>query len=115
MDSKSEAAAQLGRLGGSKKTQRKSISSRENGKKGGRPPKSLRLTIFESFKEDPGQRTLFAKLTEADLEQCRAFIRDRSSLDRNDFAKEVNRWMLDQPKPKNYTAMWALVSQANSK
>lgn len=41
-DSKN-AAATLGRLGGSKKSERKSKSSAENGKKGGRPKKALSL------------------------------------------------------------------------
>ena len=35
----SQAAAAMGKLGGSRKTEAKSIASRENGKKGGRPKK----------------------------------------------------------------------------
>ena len=34
---KNRAAVSLGRLGGAKKSDRKALSSRENGKKGGRP------------------------------------------------------------------------------
>lgn len=37
---KNEAAVSLGRLGGSKKSDKKALSSKENGKKGGRPKKN---------------------------------------------------------------------------
>jgi hypothetical protein len=114
MGEKSEAAAQLGKLGGSKTSDRKSRSSRENGKKGGRPRRNPRLEAFNGFADNPGMKNLFKKLSDADLEECRTFIRERAGLDRNEFAAAVNRWKLDQPKPKNFTSMWSLVLESNS-
>lgn len=47
---KNKSAQELGRLGGSVKSDAKAKSSRENGKKGGRPKKST-LHIKQSLKE----------------------------------------------------------------
>ena len=45
---KSAAAAALGKLGGSAKTKAKAVASRENGKKGGRPPMKTYYSVEHS-------------------------------------------------------------------
>jgi hypothetical protein len=74
---------------------------------------SPRITRFNAFENDPGQEKLFKSLTPAEREQCRDFIRAHDHLPLNEFAEVVNRWMIDQSKPKRYAVMWALVSQTN--
>lgn len=55
----------------------------------------------------------YARLKQVEREMCLQFIRDNDNLDFNAFAEKTNRWLLDRPKPKNYSIMWALVLQAN--
>jgi hypothetical protein len=74
---------------------------------------SARLQKFESYATHLMHHKTFARLSRAEREQCREFIRANDHLDVNGFASLVNRWMLDQPKPKHYTDMWALVLQSN--
>jgi hypothetical protein len=55
------------------------------------------------------------KLKPDEIAACEQFIRDHEHLSFGDYALKCNRWMLDQPKPKRYSLMWALVMQANGK
>ena len=72
-----------------------------------------RMTRFSSMKTHPMLCKLFAKLKKDEIAACEKFIMDYDHLDKNGFAYEVNRWHIDKPKPKNWTSMWALVSQTN--
>lgn len=75
-----------------------------------------RSQVFESYSEHVMHHRMFKRLTAAELQLCRDFLRDNESLDRHAFAHKVNRWFLDQPnKPKHLTDMWALLIQANVK
>jgi hypothetical protein len=51
---KNQAAVELGKLGGSAKSERKAAAVRENGKKGGRPKKPKSLELNEEIGGDNG-------------------------------------------------------------
>ncbi len=72
-----------------------------------------RLEIFNSFYADPMLSRDLRRLLTCEINECINFIAEHNHLDKNAFAEKANRWMLDQPRPKNYSLMWALVSQAN--
>ncbi len=74
---------------------------------------SKRKDKFISFCEHPFQRKLLAKLSFSERNLCIAFIVENDKLNKDDFAEKVNRWLLDKPKPKNFTTMWSLVTQCN--
>lgn len=57
---------------------------------------------------------LARKLTEAEFDDCVAFIEDNSDLDNNEFAHKLNRWKLDQLRSKHHTDMWALLTACNT-
>lgn len=71
-----------------------------------------RMDNFNKLKLHPIHRNLFKKLSKMELKMCEDFINETESLSIDDFAFKCNRWMLDKPKPKNYSAMWALVMQS---
>lgn len=71
-----------------------------------------RLEKFESFKDHIIQSKLYNKLTARERGLCVEFLRENEDLGPNEFLAKVNRWMLDVPKPKNFTMMWALVIQS---
>lgn len=73
-----------------------------------------RMEKFHSFKDHVMHGKLMTRLSAKELKQCEDFIRENDALDSNQFAEKTNRWLLDQPKPKNYSTMWALVLQCNS-
>lgn len=73
---------------------------------------TTRLEKFESFSDHVVHGKLYKKLSAIDRETCRIFLRKAEALNADEFTLLVNRWMLDQPKPKNYSTMWALVSQS---
>jgi hypothetical protein len=74
---------------------------------------SKRLENFLASKDHVMQQNLLKKLSQEERQMCIDFITENDGLDKNEFALKVNRWLLDMPKPKNFSAMWALVSQAN--
>lgn len=76
---------------------------------------SKRLQKFESYASHPMLKKSYNKLSQKDLQQCRDFIIENDNLSVDEFAFKTNRWMLDQPKPKRYSDMWALVLQSNTK
>jgi hypothetical protein len=74
-----------------------------------------RLQNFEALKEHPMLGTIYKKLSAADIELCRAFLRETESLSRDEYSLKVNRWYLDKPKPKRLSDMWALVLQSTDR
>lgn len=72
-----------------------------------------RVEKFELFKDCLIHKKLYFRLSQAELQICRDFLTQTADLNKADFTLKVNRWFLDQPKPKNYSAMWALVSQSS--
>lgn len=76
---------------------------------------SVRLLKFESFKHHLMHGKIWKKLSKKELELCRQFILDHDHLDQDNFAYYANRWLLDKEKPRNYSTMWALVFQSNSR
>ena len=54
---------------------------------------------------------LFQKLNDEELAAVTAFINFNEELTDDEYAFISNRWYLDQPKPKNYADMLAIVSQ----
>lgn len=74
---------------------------------------SQREQALKDMERHPMLGNLIKKLKKVELQQCLEFIRQHDHMDKNDFAHHVNRWFLGQPKPKNHTAMWAIVSQVN--
>lgn len=76
---------------------------------------SKRIETFRSYAKHIVHAKVMAQLSHKDIADCLKFIQDNDHLDRNGFALKVNRWLIDQPKPKRYSAMWALVSQCNSR
>lgn len=73
-----------------------------------------RLKKFESFKDHSMHGKIYKRLTQAELNRCHEFIMTREGMDKDQFAHELNRWMLHEEKPKHHTDMWALVMQSNS-
>ena len=56
---------------------------------------------------------LLKRLATKDVNLCIEFIKTNDHLSKDDFAIKVNRWYLDEEKPKRYSDMWALVLQSN--
>lgn len=73
-----------------------------------------RIDIFNSFETHPMHRKDFVQLSKNDLTSCFEFILKYDHLNKDDFALTLNRWMLDEPKPKRYSTMWGLLCCANS-
>lgn len=73
-----------------------------------------RLERFESFASHPMHGKIMQRLKKEERRLCVEFITQHDHLDSDKFAERVNRWMLDQPKPKNFPIMWALVLQSNT-
>ncbi len=71
-----------------------------------------RLEKLKSFEGHLIHRKLLARLSKAERAQLEAFIRERESLSDDEYVLAVNRWLLDQPKPKRFTDMWALALQS---
>lgn len=72
-----------------------------------------RLEAFEKLKSHPMIGKDFKKLKKADIEECIRFIQEHDHLDKNEFAIQVNRWKLDEPKQKRHSYMWGIVLQSN--
>lgn len=73
-----------------------------------------RLRVFLEFKDRLIFQKIYKKLTDEELQMTLKFLIDNSGLDRNAFADRANRWLLDKPKPENFSSMWALITEANS-
>lgn len=78
------------------------------------PSTQARLNNMEKLKSHPVLKGLFKKLTQAELCDVTHFIMKHGELDADAYAHHCNRWYLDQPKPKHYSDMWAIVSQSNT-
>lgn len=73
-----------------------------------------RLAAFEGLAEHAWHRRNWKRLSGADREACRAFIRANEALCVQQFEYAANRWLLDQPKPKRFTMMLELVVASNN-
>lgn len=72
-----------------------------------------RLQKMNKLKTHPMLKNLFRRLTQEDLKRVEAFVIEHDALNNNDYISKVNRWMLDEnPKPKHYSDMWAIVLQS---
>ena len=70
-----------------------------------------RHTALIKLPSHPMLGKLFQNLTHDELELVVAFVCQREHLSKDEYMTAVNRWFLDQPKPKHYADMWAIVSQ----
>jgi hypothetical protein len=71
--------------------------------------------MFESLQNHPWLKKSWGKLKIAERDFARQFLNDHANLDRGQFEFKVNRMFLDQPiKPKNWTIISELLSNANS-
>ena len=70
-----------------------------------------RLNNFDNLMEHPMLSKLFKKLTLTEFEMCQNFLLETDHLNDDEFELKVNRWMIDQEKPKHHIDMWAIVSQ----
>jgi len=61
--------------------------------------------------EHPMLGKLIKKISAKERESCEQFLRINEDLNSDNFAHKCNRWMLNETRPKNYSAMWAIVSQ----
>lgn len=74
-----------------------------------------RLDAFQFLAQDTWYGRLYEKLSARDRVDCREFIAANDHLDADNFELAVNRWFIDKPKPKSWTAMAELVSTAGAK
>lgn len=74
---------------------------------------SKRLENFNKMKSHAVLGKLFKGLNKIELEMVETFIKENDHLDKNQYAFNCNRWMLDKTTPKRFSAMWAIVSQSN--
>jgi len=70
--------------------------------------------LKEYAKSYHGQR-LCDRLTESEFDEVVAFIDDNEDLDHLQFEYAVNRFYLDQPKPKNFPVMQEILSSVNTR
>ena len=63
------------------------------------------------LREHPALRKLFIKLTTEEFAAVIKFVNENESLNNDEYMLKANRWYLDQPKPKHYSDMWAIVTQ----
>lgn len=75
---------------------------------------SQRLLKFRGFANHAIHGKVVKKLSREEHDACLAFITQHEALTKGEFEHAVNRWMLDQPKPKRWSAMWSLVSMSNA-
>lgn len=62
---------------------------------------------FLELKSHAWYKKIFAKICDADIQFCLAFIAENEGLDCDAFEMKVNRMFLDKPKSKN----WLYVSE----
>lgn len=68
---------------------------------------------LEALKSHPYLGKLFSKITKVELLMIETFVSENEHLDKNDYTSKANRWYLDKKAPKNFSAMWAIVTQLN--
>lgn len=71
-----------------------------------------RLDNLEKLKSHSYQKRLFKRLSKAELAQVTEFIRENNDLTADDYALKVSRWLLDKPKPKHFSDMWAIALES---
>lgn len=74
-----------------------------------------RLEAFISFEKCPMRAKMIKKITEAQYIECVGFIEENDSLEPWAFEQKLNRWKMGEEKPKQFTYMWSLILEANSK
>ena len=73
------------------------------------------LEAFESFEKCPLRGKIYKRLSNKERIDCVAFIVHNEDLPKWEFEQKLNRWLIDEEKPKRFTDMWSLVLEANSK
>ncbi len=74
-----------------------------------------REQAFLSYKTHAWFNKVYSKLSQAELLECLAFIKEHDSLNKGDFEHKVNRMFLNTAdKPKNWSRMLELLTCANS-
>lgn len=76
-----------------------------------------RLERFRSLRDHMIIGSVFRILSAADVESCEKYIMAREHLNDQEFAAQVNQFMVDVPREqrppeKKLSAMWALLSQS---
>lgn len=58
---------------------------------------------------------LMAKITQEEWKECELFLKAHAGFSKAHFAMAVDKWKLDQPKTKNHSTMWALLTEVASR
>jgi hypothetical protein len=71
-----------------------------------------RLAAFRAYESHPWLRKVFAKLTKDERELCERFLVERKLLSKDKLIYDVNRMFLDREKPKHWTHVMELLTNA---
>ena len=74
-----------------------------------------RTEAFHWMGTCPVRMGMYKRLNAEQKGLCLAFIAEHDHEDHNQFALALDRWYMDQPKPRRYNEMWALLLESNSK
>lgn len=75
---------------------------------------TARRTAFANLYAHAFYGPLYRKLTKTDIQAADAFFDAHGSLPLDQYCHEVQRWFVDQPKPKNWTAVNELLLVAGT-
>lgn len=72
----------------------------------------MRFDKLMSFQNHTMHKKMFKKLSQQELGMLINFVKENENINVNEYTYKVNRWLLDQEKPKNHAVMWALALMA---